>query len=200
MTPELSLPRDAAGMAGRKQERGRGAPASLANRSACPVQGLCVLPPPPHGRAGQCQAGGPQGLQPRCLQALLVHPTALSSVSIVTLCHPHGARAEFGDRGQHPRAACVVWQSEQTRSWGLRSGPFGALDAHAAPFPIPWAVTGTTSPGLGGSTHHGTARKVPWPCVPTQVSRGSLAWLFQLPAAVLPAPRARSQPLSPPYQ
>lgn len=106
VTPELSLPRDAAGTAGRKQERGRGAPASLANRS-CPAQGLRVLPPPAPRLGRAVPSQGPQGLQPRCLQALLVHPTALSLGSIVTPCHPCGAQAGSG-------AARVVWQSERT--------------------------------------------------------------------------------------
>lgn len=181
VTPELSLPRDAAGTAGRKQERGRGAPASLTNRS-CPAQGLRVLPPPaPQPGRAVPSWGTPRAAVP--LPAGSACPPRCPVIgSIVTPCHPRGARAGSGGHGQRPGAACGVWQSEQTHSWGLRSGPFGALDAHAAPFPIPWAVTGTTSPGLGGAAPStGQPARCPGPVSPRRSP--------ELPGVAVPAPQ-----------
>lgn len=105
----------------------------------------------------------------------------------MTPCHPRGARAGSGGRGQRPGAACGVWQSEQTHSWGLRSGPFGALDAHAAPFPIPWAVTATTSPGLGGQHPPGDSPQGALALCPHAGHQSSPVWLFQLPKGRIPA-------------
>lgn len=125
VTPALLLPGDVAhGSAGRKQERGLGAPASLPGRAGWALLGLCQGPCPSHGRTGQWDAGRARAEKlPLC-----VCPRTLLLMIVPALCSGRG----WGWEQSH-----CDFDSGKGAAPAHGTGPLVGLDAVTSPFPHP---------------------------------------------------------------